>query len=215
LRRSTSVQDHQIGHALDDVNAKLGETLERLNPQAAKQLSAADHAYAELTRLEEAAARRAKSNGVFSPMDLSSSVRQLEGGPRNKAFARGEALMQDWANEGLAVLPHDVPDSGTASRLMVRDLAGNILGYTAGGAALGPASAAIPAAGLTGMAAYSRPVIRAMNKISTTDFSPARKAVGDFAKEVPVPLSLGAAQGPYAADIVSTLTGNDLTGKKQ
>lgn len=75
-------------------------------------------AWAKNTILQRAAARTGATDGVFSPAQLLSSVRQQDGSLRNRAFAEGEALLQPLAEAGKDVLGNTVPNSGTPERVL-------------------------------------------------------------------------------------------------
>ncbi|MBU6232486.1 hypothetical protein KGP36_07685, partial [Patescibacteria group bacterium] len=159
LIKSRAPEDVRVGMALHDVNKAIGESLARTNPQAASDLRAADLSYAMQTRMEEAAARRATSEGRFTPNDLLQTVRPMEGGVRHKAFAKGDALMQGWAEAGQRVLPSSMANSGTTDRAL----------HAAGLGALGTMVTQHPwAVGgyLSGVLPYAKPSINALNAIA-------------------------------------------------
>ena len=163
LSRSSSAGDRRVGQAIEDVNFALGDALSRTNPQAAAELQKADTAYAMLTRMEEAAANRVSSGGVFTPNDLLAASKRLEGGPRNKAFARGDALLQNWGKRAQEVIT-SYPDSGTAGRSALME---GLLGGGAGAEAVRGNIA--PLAGMAaGAVPYLPPSIDAMNYLATT-----------------------------------------------
>lgn len=146
-----------FAEVVEGIQDDLDALLARVNPKAAEGKQAADEAYANLVRLEEAAgsAEAARRGGVFTPSQLNSAVRRTETGSRNARYARGDALMQDLSDNAMQVLPNTVPDSGTPLRGL---MTGGLL--SGGGVALGvePATAAAAVAGVgTAAAAYSRP----------------------------------------------------------
>lgn len=145
---SGDAYQQKVGDALKEVQRILTDNAKRANPDAAKALKAADAAYANLVRLEGAAVGAKGNAGVFTPGQLLTAVRGADKSARDRATARGTALMQDLATAGNAVLGNKVPNSGTADRLWL------------GGAALGGAGYVSPYAvgGLLGGAAlYSNP----------------------------------------------------------
>lgn len=120
MYRNTAVGDERLlGGALQELQARLRALVERSNPEAAGALSAANQAYATLLRVQDAAAKVGSPNGVFTPNALTSSVKKFDSSLRDRAFARGDALLQDYAEAGKNVLGNKVPDSGTAGRMMV------------------------------------------------------------------------------------------------
>lgn len=109
--------DHQmLGDALQETQAILRRMVNRGNPEYAGQLSKINEAYANLLRVENAAARMGSKEGVFTPAGLRGAVRQMDPSLRKRAFAQGGALMQDLAENGVNVLGQTVPDSGTPFR---------------------------------------------------------------------------------------------------
>ncbi len=135
--------------------AHLG-VLQRASPQAAQGVEAADAAFANMTRIIKAASGAGTSGrgGVFPPSDLNRAVATGGGRSGRRAFAQGEALMQDLTDPAMNVLPQTVPDSGTALRGMVG------LGAYGGIAGVGGKEAMLAAIGLdaAGWALYSPPV---------------------------------------------------------
>lgn len=135
----------ELGDALMEMQRVIVENAKRANPSAAKALNDADAAWANLVRVEGAATAAKGTGGVFTPGQLLTAVRGSDKSVRDRATARGTALMQDLGNAGQSVLGNKVPDSGTAGRLML------------GGGALGSylINPAIPAGLLAGAAAYA------------------------------------------------------------
>ena len=156
--RSQSMSERQIGYALQDANAAIGEALGRRNPTAKAALDAADKAYAGLTRIEEASAARVKGGGRFNPTDFLSSIRKMESGPRNKTFANGDALLQEWASTSQEALASVVNNSGTADRALWYDLLAGGTAYGLGGV---PGIATLGATAIP----WTGPVVRGMNSL--------------------------------------------------
>lgn len=127
-RNSTSADERQLGGALQELQSSMRDLLVRANPDKAKELGAVNSAYANLLRVQGAAGRIGSEEGVFSPAQLLSSVRQLDRSLRKSQFARGGARMQDYAEAGKSVLGNKVPDSGTPLRSMTTLLGGALLG---------------------------------------------------------------------------------------
>lgn len=94
------------------------------NPEAAKLMAAADKGYANLVRVEGAAKAAMNSDGVFTPAQLNMAVRQADTSVRDRATARGTALMQDLSGAGQNVLGNKVPNSGTIDRGLAVGLGG-------------------------------------------------------------------------------------------
>lgn len=102
-----------LGNAYDDLENSIMLSVRNQNPKFARDLKKADTAYATYKRVENAAASAKGADGVFTPAQLETAVKQ-----GNKSqYARGKALLQDLSNSGYDVLGNKVPDSGTAQRL--------------------------------------------------------------------------------------------------
>ena len=116
---SSTASEKELGDALTQMGGLLNQQIGRSNPALAPTLNAIDTGWAKLVRVE-GAAKSAASNkvntGVFTPGQLMSSVRAADQSVRDRSTARGEALMQDWAQNGLHVLGDKVPNSGTFDR---------------------------------------------------------------------------------------------------
>lgn len=134
----------ELGDALAQLKNLIRQQVSRSSPDAAKAVRAADEGWANLVRVEGAAKGAKGTDGIFTPGQLLTAVRQADTSVRDRATARGTALMQDWASQAQSVLGNKYPDSGTAGRLMLG----------AGGLASGAVSPLIPAGLLGGAAAY-------------------------------------------------------------
>lgn len=138
---------HILGDAIDELNGALRDNMERNSPANIRpELKKANAAWAAYKRLEAASERRPTSMGIFTPGDLQQAAKI---GNRGGSFARGKALLGQFADDGQAVLGNIVPDSGTAGRLnrTGRGLAGALVGEVAGSTfGHGPIGGAIGAA---------------------------------------------------------------------
>jgi hypothetical protein len=123
MRRSGDYDVRNMGDAVATIQKSLRDMLERNNPKYAAELKKINSAYAQFLRVQTAAARQGAKEGVFTPAQLRSAVRQLDASKGKSAFAKGKAGMQDFAEAGTKVLPQTVPDSGTAGRAMLGALA--------------------------------------------------------------------------------------------
>lgn len=117
---ATDAGQRQLGGALQQMQAEMRQLLERSNPGHAQELRAINSAYADLLRVQGAAAktgaRGENEMGVFTPAQLNQSVRTLDPSMRKGSFGRGEARMQDLGDRARMVLDQTVPDSGTPYR---------------------------------------------------------------------------------------------------
>jgi hypothetical protein len=146
-KNSSDADSRLLGEALQGTQASLRELIARSNPDFAPELQAANEAWANLVRIENAAGKIGAKEGVFSPAQLRNAVRGSDKSLRKRNFAQGNALMQDLADAGEKVLGQKVPDSGTPFR--TANIAAALGGAYFNPAALG---GALGAAGL-----YSRP----------------------------------------------------------
>ena len=121
-------------------------------------------------RVERAANQSAVSDGRFTPGALLQAAKAEEPTIRKRGFARGDALLQDWAQKAYDVMGNKLPDSGTTGRA-----AWDLLG--AGGAFLNPKIAA-------GIAGTSLPYVGPMPGVvrNYAQPGPLRSAVGDYIK---------------------------------
>jgi hypothetical protein len=101
--------------------------------------------------VERAGGYLGSKEGVFSPAALNNSAKAMDSTLRKRGFARGKALMQDYATRGENVLGNTIPDSGTPIRSAV-------LAALAGGLSHNPLLAAPMIAGAAGGLLYSKPV---------------------------------------------------------
>lgn len=138
----------QLGTAFQELQRVVLENAKRANPDAAAMFKAADKGWANLVRVEGAAKAGMNNGGVFTPAQLQMAVRQADQSVRDRATARGAALMQDLSGSGQSVLGNKVPNSATADRLMLG----------AGGLGAGFLTPAIPIGLLGGAAMYTKPM---------------------------------------------------------
>jgi hypothetical protein len=117
LRSNADMEKRQLGDAITEIQQSLRGAVERSAPEHAGELKAVNEAYAKFVRVQRAAAS-VTDEGVFSPAQLVNSVKASDGSVRKGAFARGDALMQDFAENAKSVLGSKVPDSGTPFRVL-------------------------------------------------------------------------------------------------
>ena len=141
---SPDFASRELGDRLNDALGALRDGMERSSdPGVRDELKKANAGWAAFVRLQDAAARRATSEGVFTSGDLLQSVKKTDRSVRKGAFARGDALLQDFATTAHKVLKNTIPDSGTALRVNATrpGMAGAVVGSMMGG----PVGAAIGA----------------------------------------------------------------------
>jgi hypothetical protein len=155
--RSSQASEQELGDALSQLKNLLNQQMRRTNPEAASMLQQADAGWANLVRVEAAAKAAKNSEGIFTPAQLNMGVQSADNSVRNRAVARGTALLQDLANAGQQVLGNKYPDSGTAGRLLL------------GGAGLGAGfyNPMIPVSLIGASALYTPAAQRALNLLAT------------------------------------------------
>lgn len=125
IRKSPS-GDGELADALEQLQSILDDAARRhSDPEAIKALDAADRGYAKLIRIRDAAKARGGDDGTFSPVQFDRAVQKNARGPRSEEYLRGEALMQDYANQAKG-LSDKMPNSGTTDRGL---LAAGVAGY--------------------------------------------------------------------------------------
>lgn len=139
--RSEGYEKQQLADAIFQAQSNLRSMVERNNPMYAPILQKINQSFAALIRPERAAAYVGAENGVFTPAQLLSAVKGADSSLRHKAFAKGDALMQGWAETGKGTLSSKTPDSGTAGRLMAGAGLGGGIGYISPEAAIAAALA--------------------------------------------------------------------------
>lgn len=170
VSRFSKAQDpdqRAIGDAIANVQTAFENAARRQDPAFAKKIDALDQGWAELARIETAAAKSQDMSGVFTPAQYRQAILSGEGRIRKRGVARGEALSQDLASAALKVLPSKMPDSGTAGRAawgMLASAPGAALGALTGGGPGALAGIGGTAAGLKlASKAYSPEAIQAAN----------------------------------------------------
>lgn len=109
-----------VGNALNEIEDSIFGMFERQAPEVLQEYRAAKDAYRRLSIVEDAVLRAKNKGGVFSPAQLGMADRansvKFDG---KKAAARGDSPFHDLQRAAQNVLPNEVPDSGTAGRLIV------------------------------------------------------------------------------------------------
>jgi hypothetical protein len=174
----------QLGDALREAQASLRNLMKQQNPQYAKELGAANEAWANFIRVQDAAGRVGAKDGIFTPAQLGSAARGQDKSLRHGAYAKGEALMQDLSDSGQKVLNQTVPDSGTPYRAA--------LGIATGGglAAVNPAALAATAGA---SALYTQPAQKVIAALLTQRPDIARRLGYAFQRGAPYGAIPGAA----------------------
>lgn len=186
--KSPDVSQQDVGRGINFVLETLREGLGRQNPTYAKLLADTNKGWSRLATLEKAGSAPGIIGGIATPKGLRSEFVKSDQSVRRRATAQGRRGGQPFYDAGATVLPSNLPDSGTAERLMGNPIAAV---SAAGAGALNP-GAVIPAAGVVGlgMAAYSKPVMDLFNRalqsnISRRDRELALEQLGQLAAQNP------------------------------
>jgi hypothetical protein len=116
LSKSQDYFQRDVGELLQDGRSAILDAITRQHPHFEPELEKANDAWAKAVRVEDAAGRRAASQGVFTPMDLLAAVKADARGVRRREFSRGDALFEDWAQTAHRVLTSRLGESGTTPR---------------------------------------------------------------------------------------------------
>lgn len=126
IRKSQS-GDGELADVLEELQGALdGAARRHSDPEAVALLDNADRGYAKFVRIQEAAKARGGDAGTFTPTQFDRAIQKNARGNRSQEYLKGEALMQDYADQGMNLVDR-IPNSGSADRAM--------LGVTAAGAA--------------------------------------------------------------------------------
>ncbi len=118
-----------LAEAYKDLQGLYMAAMRNQNPQFANELRKADKAFIDFARVQTAMAKTKGEEGVFTPAQLESAVRQQDKSARKGAFARGAAPMQELSGRATSILGQKVPDSGTAARGMTGAALTGGIGY--------------------------------------------------------------------------------------
>lgn len=146
--------ERKIGMALMDTLNTFKESLYKQNREMYPQLRKIDDAFADISVMRTAAANSGAENGVFTPKQLATAVRQSDITRGKRKFAMGKARLQKEADAALEVMGNDPRAT----------LEGRIAAQAAGGlAAYVDPVTALSASALT-KTAYSPAVMSLINK---------------------------------------------------
>lgn len=160
-----SVSDQDVADALRQASDALKESMKKQNPKEVPTLRRIDAAYRDLTIMETAANKTGANNGVFTPKQYQSAVREGDVTKRKRLFAAGQARGQDVADAAVEVM------EGKPSYNLEGRLAYNLLG----GAGLLSNLAVAPALAIAAPALYSDTGMKAMQTIMRSRPEVARK----------------------------------------
>lgn len=189
LRGSQDHNAREMAGMLDDVNGLIRDQAEMsAGPKLRGQLRGLNQSWAMFTRLQDAAARRQGGLGYITPGDLLAAVKKGDKSVRKGAFARGDALLQSFAEDADKVLSprhgtSHTPEIQEQNRLMTgRGIIGGAMGGAAGFHG-GPAMAAM---GAGAGAAADFAVARGTNSLARAllEHGPPRVAPRNFLQSV-------------------------------
>ena len=103
LGRGT-VSDQDVGDALKQASVSLKEGLRKQNPKYNSELRRIDSAYGDISVMKTAAANTGAENGVFTPRQYKTAVRQSDTTRKKSQFAAGTARGQDVAEDAVSVM---------------------------------------------------------------------------------------------------------------
>jgi hypothetical protein len=146
MYQSPDYRTRQLAGAVKELQQSVVRMRDRVNPALAGEFQKVNAAYANFKRVQKAATFVGAKDGVFTPSHLLNAVKTGDFTKDKRAFSEGDALMQDLASAGKAVLPNSIADSGTAERLGWAGLGAFAVSNPIGalGAAAGAAAAAVP-----------------------------------------------------------------------
>jgi len=101
---SGSASERNIGKALSDVLDVIKKELYFQNPKQTPTLRRVDAAFSDLSVINVAAANSGAKNGVFTPQQFSTAVRQQDPTRRKSSFAKGKAKGQEISDAALEVI---------------------------------------------------------------------------------------------------------------
>jgi hypothetical protein len=120
---SATASEREIGEALTDVLGTIKKELYFQNPKQTSKLRRIDSAYSDLSVINVAAANSGADNGVFTPKQFSTAVRQQDQTRRKTSFAKGRAKGQEVSDAAVQVLG-DTARSTLEGRIAASTLGG-------------------------------------------------------------------------------------------
>lgn len=127
---------NRVAGSINDAEGAVTGMFERQAPDVMPGLNAANEAYGNLATVQDAVLAAGQQGGVFMPSQLGrasiSGARRYGG--RNAA-ARGDRALFDLQRAGQDVLPSQIPDGGSAGRMMIMPGALGVSGAALGAGA--------------------------------------------------------------------------------
>ncbi len=184
-QKSAVASEAELGDAFAQLQSLLKAQAGRSNPNAAAALEKADAGWANLVRIEAAAKAGHNAEGMFTPAQLNSAIRQADQSTRGRAVSRGTALMQDLGSAGQQVLGNKVPNSFTTDRALI----------AGGGLGAYLVNPMIPAGLLGGAAMYTAPMQSLLRGAVSARPDSAQAVAEAFRKVAPAAIPGGAQVG--------------------
>lgn len=124
LKRGNSV-DKNMANAFEKIQGSFDSMMDEMNPgyQAIKRN--ADAAYRKLALLGKASTSSVGSE-LATPANLAQQLRAEDTSSWNKNFALNKSDWSDWARQNIELMGNKFPESGTAARSAMSDVAGSI-----------------------------------------------------------------------------------------
>jgi hypothetical protein len=122
---SANPHDRDMAQAFKELQANVRDLVGRQFPQHKATLDAINSGWAQLAKIEPAAANA--EGGVFTAPALRAATVAADTTTRHRASAAGEAQMQDLGDAASRVMHATVPDSGTPARALATGAAGYAL----------------------------------------------------------------------------------------
>ncbi|QLG88612.1 hypothetical protein HQ393_10390 [Chitinibacter bivalviorum] len=210
-QRSSDYDVRNLGNALSEVQSGLRSMIERNNPSYQNQLGPINQGYAQYLRALNASARAGTHEGVFTPAQSLAAIKALDPSKNKAAYAKGNALMQDFAGAAQQILPSNIPDSGTAFRQALQIGVGGLAGLGVSG--ISPAlTAATLGLGL-GTAGYSRVGQSAASKLLLS--TPLRSAIANTFDQAAKPFAAPATVNSIMPSLMDMLTETDRKNERK
>jgi hypothetical protein len=108
LKASPLDSDRTMGDELGRVLDVLKASMRSQNPEQASKLRRIDSAYGDLAVMRTAAANSGAQNGVFTPKQYQTAVRQRDASRSKSAFAAGRARGQDVSDSAMEMLNPEI-----------------------------------------------------------------------------------------------------------
>jgi hypothetical protein len=117
-KNSATKAERDIGDTLFDVLETMKKNLRRQNPEQTSALRRVDNAYGDIAVMRTAAANSGAANGVFTPKQYSTAVRQRDSSRNKTAFAAGQARGQELSDAALEKLGEDATQYQTGRQVV-------------------------------------------------------------------------------------------------